>query len=55
MNRRTIEGTENRAVIGGAKARNNGRYNGNGRHWMTPPEVFDPLDEEFNFGCEKKP
>ena len=49
MNRRTIEGTENRAVIGGAKARNNGRYNGNGRHWMTPPEVFDPLDEEFNF------
>lgn len=47
--RRTIGGTDNPAVIGGAKTRNNGRYNGNGRHWETPPEIFGPLDEEFNF------
>lgn len=46
---RTIDGTDNAAVIGGAKARNNGRYNGNGRHWATPPEVFDPLHSEFQF------
>jgi phage N-6-adenine-methyltransferase len=31
------------------KARNNGRYNGDGRHWATPPEVFEPLQAEFNF------
>lgn len=31
------------------RARNNGRYNGNGREWQTPPEVFDPLDREFGF------
>jgi site-specific DNA-methyltransferase (adenine-specific) len=30
-------------------ARNNGRYNGNGREWATPPEVFDPLHAEFAF------
>ncbi len=47
--RRTIAASENPAVLGGVKAKNNGRYNGNGRHWATPPEVFDPLDEEFNF------
>lgn len=29
--------------------RNNGRYNGNGRNWATPPEVFDPLHAEFDF------
>lgn len=32
-----------------ARARNNGRYNGNGRNWETPPEVFGPLNEEFRF------
>jgi site-specific DNA-methyltransferase (adenine-specific) len=31
------------------KARNNGRYNGNGREWTTPPEIFDPLNAEFRF------
>jgi site-specific DNA-methyltransferase (adenine-specific) len=36
-------------VLGGVRAKNNGRYNGNGRHWATPPEVFDPLHAEFAF------
>jgi site-specific DNA-methyltransferase (adenine-specific) len=49
MTRRTIDGTNNSAVLRGARAKNNGRYNGNGRHWATPPEIFDPLNEEFNF------
>jgi site-specific DNA-methyltransferase (adenine-specific) len=31
------------------RTRNNGRYNGNGREWETPPEVFAPLEEEFRF------
>jgi site-specific DNA-methyltransferase (adenine-specific) len=48
-NRRTIAATDNPAVLGGARAKNNGRYNGNGRHWETPPEVFDPLHAEFAF------
>jgi site-specific DNA-methyltransferase (adenine-specific) len=47
--RRTIKGTNNPAVVNGAAARNNGRYNGDGRHWATPPEVFDPLHAEFDF------
>jgi phage N-6-adenine-methyltransferase len=47
--RRTIASTRNRAVEGCATTRNNGRYNGNGREWMTPPEVFDPLHAEFGF------
>lgn len=47
--RRTIASTDNAAVLGAAATRNNGRYNGNGRHWATPPEVFDPLDREFHF------
>lgn len=47
--RRTIEGTDNRSVINGARARNNGRYNGDGREWRTPPEVYDPLHREFGF------
>lgn len=47
--RRTIAATDNPAVLGGMRAKNNGRYNGNGRHWATPPEVFIPLDEEFKF------
>ena len=47
--RRTIDASDRPAVVGGMKARNNGRYNGNGRHWATPPEVFDPLHREFGF------
>ncbi len=47
--RRTIGGSQNPAVLGGARAKNNGRYNGNGREWRTPPEVFRPLNEEFQF------
>lgn len=47
--RRTIGASDNPAVLGGMKAKNNGRYNGNGRHWATPPEIFDPLNEEFKF------
>lgn len=47
--RTTIDGSLNPAVVNGMKARNNGRYNGNGREWMTPPEVFEPLDHEFRF------
>jgi len=49
MSRRTIQGTENQAVLGAAASRNNGRYNGNGREWATPPEVFNPLHAEFDF------
>lgn len=48
-NRRTIAASDNLAVLGGVKAKNNGRYNGNGRHWATPPEIFDPLHAEFDF------
>jgi site-specific DNA-methyltransferase (adenine-specific) len=33
----------------GAQAKNRSRYNGDGRHWATPPEVFDPLHAEFGF------
>lgn len=47
--RRTIGASDNAAVVGGARAKNNGRYNGNGREWATPPEVFGPLNEEFEF------
>jgi len=47
--RRTIGASDNRALLGGVRAKNNGRYNGNGRHWETPPEVFGPLNEEFSF------
>jgi phage N-6-adenine-methyltransferase len=47
--RRTIAASDNPAVLGGMRAKNNGRYNGNGREWATPPEVFDPLNREFRF------
>ena len=47
--RRTIAASDNPAVLAAAKVRNNGRYNGNGRHWATPPEIFDPLHAEFDF------
>ncbi len=47
--RRTISASDNPAVVSAARTRNNGRYNGNGRDWATPPEVFDPLNAEFKF------
>lgn len=47
--RRTIDASDNPAVVNTAGTRNNGRYNGNGRHWATPPEVFEPLHREFQF------
>lgn len=49
MSRRTIDASNNQAVIGGMKSRNNGRYNGRGRDWETPPEVFDPLNDKWRF------
>jgi phage N-6-adenine-methyltransferase len=47
--RRTIGASNNAAVLAGARSKNNGRYNGNGRFWETPPEIFDPLHVEFGF------
>jgi phage N-6-adenine-methyltransferase len=47
--RRTIDASDNAAVLGGVRAKNNGRYNGNGRNWQTPPEIFAPLHREFDF------
>ena len=49
MRKRTMDASDNPAVLNGMRAKNNGRYNGNGRHWATPPEVFDPLHAEFDF------
>ena len=49
MKRKTIDASENPSVVKAAKTRNNGRYNGNGREWETPPEIFEPLNEEFKF------
>lgn len=48
----TIGGTNNPAVLNAAKTRNNGRYNGNGRHWRTPAEIFAPLHREFFFNLD---
>lgn len=47
--RRTIAASNNPAVINGMRTRNNGRYNGNGREWGTPPDMFLPLEREFHF------
>lgn len=47
--RRTIGASNNPSVVRAAATRNNGRYNGNGRDWETPPQIFLPLDKEFNF------
>lgn len=49
VTRSTIGGTGNSSVVNAGRARNNGRYNGDGRHWATPPEVFGPLHAEFDF------
>lgn len=46
---RTLGASNNVALIKGLASKNNGRYNGNGREWQTPPEVFIPLEAEFNF------
>jgi phage N-6-adenine-methyltransferase len=46
---RTLGASNNVALIRGLAAKSNGRYNGNGREWATPPEVFKPLDDEFHF------
>jgi len=32
-----------------AKSRNESRYRGKGRHWATPPDLFEKLDDEFHF------
>jgi phage N-6-adenine-methyltransferase len=47
--RRTIGASNNVALLKGLAAKNNGRYNGNGREWETPPELFKLLDDEFHF------
>jgi phage N-6-adenine-methyltransferase len=47
--RRTIGASNNPALLAGMRAKNNGRYNGDGRLWETPPEIFQPLDSEFRF------
>jgi phage N-6-adenine-methyltransferase len=49
VSRRTIDCSDRPGVIAGMKARNNARYNGDGRMWATPPEVFEPLHAEFGF------
>lgn len=46
---RTPGASNNVALLKGLAAKSNGRYNGNGREWRTPPEVFQPLHREFNF------
>ena len=46
---RTLGASNNVALLKGLAAKSNGRYNGNGREWATPPEVFKPLDDEFHF------
>ncbi len=46
---RTPGASNNVALLKGLASKNNGRYNGNGREWETPPEVFNPLNEEFRF------
>lgn len=47
--RSTIDGTGNSSVVNAGRTRNNGRYNGNGREWATPPEIFDPLHAKYQF------
>jgi len=49
MSRRTIGASDRASVVNGMTTRNNGRYNGNGRTWRTPAELFDTLDAEFDF------
>jgi phage N-6-adenine-methyltransferase len=49
VSRRTIGASNNAALLGGMNAKNNGRYNGSGREWETPPELFGLLHQEFHF------
>ena len=46
---RTPGASNNIALLKGLASKNNGRYNGNGREWETPPELFKQLDDEFHF------
>lgn len=46
---RTPGASNNVALLKGLASKSNGRYNGNGREWRTPPDVFEPLHREFNF------
>ena len=46
---RTPGASNNVALLKGLASKSNGRYNGNGREWRTPPEVFEPLHLEFDF------
>ena len=46
---RTPGASNNAALLGGLASKSNGRYNGNGREWETPPELFKLLDDEFHF------
>ena len=46
---RTPGASNNVALLKGLASKSNGRYNGNGREWRTPPEVFEPLHREFDF------
>ena len=49
MSLRTIDASDRPAVVNTMRTRNNGRYNGNGREWETPPDLFEGLDREFHF------
>jgi phage N-6-adenine-methyltransferase len=46
---RTPGASNNVALLKGLASKNNGRYNGNGREWKTPPDLFEKLDYEFDF------
>ena len=46
--RRTIESSDRPGLLAGMRAKNNGRYNGSGRHGKRRPKIFEPLDREFN-------
>lgn len=49
MRERTPGASNNVALLKGLASKSNGRYNGNGREWETPPELFKQLDDEFRF------
>jgi site-specific DNA-methyltransferase (adenine-specific) len=46
---RTLGASNNVALLKGLASKSNGRYNGNGREWETPPELFKDLDDQFHF------
>lgn len=46
---RTPGASNNVALLKGLASKSNGRYNGNGREWRTPPELFRELNQEFRF------